>query len=185
MIAAQPRRPCSRAWRSSTTPSSGSPATPTTTSPTRPTTCCRRSRRSSAAAASARSFGSRSRATMSARLREQLTTALRSTSARCTRSAACSTCRDLWDVAGISGFDELRDPPFTPGHPAAAARRGGAGDRPVRGDPRGRHPRPPPLRLVRDLGRAVRQAGRRTTPTSSRSSRPSTGRAPTRRSSRR
>ena len=52
--------PCSRGWRSSTTPSSASPATPTTTSPTRPTTCSRRSRRSFAVAASARLCASRS-----------------------------------------------------------------------------------------------------------------------------
>ena len=53
---------CSRAWRSSTTASSGSRATPTSRSPTRPTTCCGRSRTSCAAGASARSCASRSTA---------------------------------------------------------------------------------------------------------------------------
>ena len=49
-----------------------------------------------------------------------------------------------------------------PGHAAAPrpARRGRAGRR-VRRDPRRRHPRPPPVRLVRRVGRALHHAGRR------------------------
>ena len=57
----QPRRPVLRAWRSSSTTSSGSPATPTSRSRrTRPTTCCSPSRRSFGAGASARPSASRS-----------------------------------------------------------------------------------------------------------------------------
>ena len=47
------------------------------------------------------------------------------------------------------------------GHPGAAAGRGRGAGRHVRGDPPGRHPRPPSLRLLRDLGRALRRAGGR------------------------
>ena len=68
---------------------------------------------------------------------------------------------DLWDLAKLPGFAELRDAPWTPvtqprlqgddGEPAdvlAAMRRGDL-------------LAPPPLRLVLHLGRALRRAGRR------------------------
>ena len=66
---------------------------------------------------------------------------------------------DLFDIAGVSGHDELRYPPFSPvTQPRLQVAEGEQGRR-VRRDPRGRHPRPPPLRLVHDLGRAfVKQA---------------------------
>ena len=47
------------------------------------------------------------------------------------------------------------------GDPAAPAARRGRGARRAGRDAQGRHPRPPPLRLVRDLGRAARRAGGR------------------------
>ena len=47
------------------------------------------------------------------------------------------------------------------GDPAAPAGRRGRARRHVRRDPPGRRPRPPPLRLVLDVGRALRRAGRR------------------------
>ena len=54
--------------------------------------------------------------------------------------------------------DALMDPGGA--RPPRPARRGRA-DRHVRRDPDGRHPRPPPVRVVRRLGRAVHRAGGR------------------------
>ena len=96
----------------SATRSSGSPATPTTTSPTRPTTSAGRSRRRSAAAASARSIGSSSTATSSR--------GCASGWSRCSDRAhqvydvGWIGLDDLFDIAGVSGFDVLRYPPFSP-----------------------------------------------------------------------
>ncbi len=156
----QPRLAVPGHGGASTTRSSGSPATPTTTSPTRPTTCCRRSRRSSAAGASARSCGSRSMREMSERLRDQLIVGPRRLERRGLRDRRADRPR-----RPLGRRRDLRPrrpalPALHPGDAAApAVRRGGQGGRPVRRDPRRRHPRPPSLRLVHDHGRALRQAG--------------------------
>ena len=80
---------------------------------------------------------------------------------------------DCYEVSGMLDLTGLladrRPRPARPqaravdaGHAAAPhpARRGRAGRR-VRRDPRRRHPRPPPVRVVRGVGRAVHHPGRR------------------------
>ena len=66
---------------------------------------------------------------------------------------------DLWEIHGVDGHSELRDPPWTPvQHPAfmrRGARRGGH----VRRDPRRRRARAPPVPLVRRQRGALRAAG--------------------------
>jgi polyphosphate kinase len=52
--------------------------------------------------------------TMSARLREQLKTALKIDERQLYEVDGLLDMADLWDVYGIAGFSELRDPPFTP-----------------------------------------------------------------------
>jgi polyphosphate kinase len=52
--------------------------------------------------------------TMSARLREQLKTALKIDERQLYEVDGLLDMSDLWDVYGVSGFSELRDPPFTP-----------------------------------------------------------------------
>jgi polyphosphate kinase len=52
--------------------------------------------------------------TMSARLREQLKTALKIEERQLYDVDGLLDMSDLWDVNGIGGFSELRDPPFTP-----------------------------------------------------------------------
>ena len=52
--------------------------------------------------------------TMSARLREQLKTALKIDERQLYEVGGLLDMSDLWDVSGIAGFSELRDPPFTP-----------------------------------------------------------------------
>ena len=98
---------------------------------------------------------------MSPRLREQLREALRIDERQVYEVEGLLDLADLWDVAGVSGLQRAARPASHAGHPAAAARRGRRRRRRVRRDARGRHPRPPPLRLVRDLGRALRRAGGR------------------------
>ena len=89
----------------------------------------------------------------------------------------------LWAIADLDRPD-LKPPSWTPVTPPRlhAARRGRAGRR-VRGDPRRRHPGPPPVRVVRRLGRAVHHPGRRRPRRPDASSRRCTGRPATRRSS--
>ena len=98
---------------------------------------------------------------MNPKLREQLIDALRLED------------REVYDVDGLIDLGDLGDDRRRPrprraalraldaGHPAAPAGRGRRAGRHLRGDPPGRHPRPPSLRLVRDLGRALRRAGGR------------------------
>jgi polyphosphate kinase len=52
--------------------------------------------------------------TMSARLRDQLKTALKIDERQLYESGGLLDMSDLWDVYGIAGFGELRDPPFNP-----------------------------------------------------------------------
>jgi polyphosphate kinase len=52
--------------------------------------------------------------TMSARLREQLKTALKIDERQLYESGGLLDMADLWDVYGVAGFGELRDPPFNP-----------------------------------------------------------------------
>ena len=88
----QPRPAVQRAWRSSSTTCSGSPATPTSRSRrTRPTTCCSRSRRSSGGGASARPSGSRSSGRCRRRRGAILLRGLGLGEDDATRSGACST----------------------------------------------------------------------------------------------
>ena len=151
----------SRAWRSSTTPSSGSRATPTSPSPTRPTTSCGRSRTSCAAAASARSCGSRSAPAMSATMREQIAASLDAEEEDVFEVDGLLDLRTCGTSSSVPGHADLRDPPWTPvtqprlqpdedeePDVMAAMRKGDI-------------LAPPPLRLVLDLGRALRRAGRR------------------------
>src|SRR5919198_1556917 len=51
---------------------------------------------------------------MSARLREQLRDALRIDRRQLYETEGLLDVADLWDVVGLSGFSELRDPPHTP-----------------------------------------------------------------------
>jgi polyphosphate kinase len=51
---------------------------------------------------------------MSARLRDQLKTALKIEERQLYEVGGLLDMSDLWDVHGIAGFSELRDPPFTP-----------------------------------------------------------------------
>ena len=105
----------------------------------------RRSRRRSAGAASARWSGSRSTATSSHGCASSWSSLLGIDDRSGLRRRRLIGMDDLFDVAGVSGFGELRYPPFSPVTQTRLQRRGGAVDRPVRGDPRGRHPRPPSL----------------------------------------
>ena len=120
------------------------------------------------------------------RLRDQLVEALKIDERQVYEVDGLLDLADLWDVVGIAGFSELRDPPLTPGSPSrgCAARTGEDADvfAAIReGDILVHHP----YDSFADLGRALRPSRRSRTRTCSRSSRPSTGRAPTRRSSRR
>ena len=161
--------------------SSGSPATPTSRCPTRPTTCCRRSRTSCAAGASARSCASRSAPGMSAAMREQITRALEVDTDDVFEIDGLLDLKDLWDIVKVPGHARAARRAVDAGHPAApAARRGRAARRPGR-DAQARHPAPPPVRLVRRPRSSASSSRRSTTRTCSRSSRPCTGRATTRR----
>ena len=122
---------------------------------------------------------------MSTAMREQITSALEAEPEDVFEFGGLLDLNDLWDIVKIPGHAELRDKPWTPvTQPRAAGRRRRAAGRDG-GDAPARHPAPPPVRLVRELGRAVRRAGGQRSRTCSRSSRPCTARATTRRSSRR
>ena len=86
-------------------------------------------------------------------------TRCRSRRARCTRPRAARDGRPLGHRRG-PGLRRAALPAVLRRHPAASAGRGRQGGRRDGRDARGRHPRPPPLRLVRDLGRALRPPGR-------------------------
>ena len=173
---------CSPAWRSSTTRSSGSPATPTTTSPTRPTTCCGRSRRSCAGGGSARWSGSRSSRRMEPRiLRDQLVAALGIEDDQVYEVAGLLDVADLWDVVGVPGHDELRDPPSPRSRrrgcrSARRTRRATCSPRSAPATSSSTIPMTP-SRLRSSASSSRRSPTRRCW----RSSRPCTGRAPTRR----
>ena len=78
---------------------------------------------------------------------------------------------DLWQIVKLPGFGELRDPPWTPVTQPRLQRDEDDGTPTCsRVDARGRHPRPPPLRLVRDARSSASSSRRSTTPTCSRSS---------------
>ena len=66
----------------------------------------------------------------------------------------------LWHLAGLDLPAAARRP-VGAAHPAAPAVGGGRAQRPVRGDPRRRRARAPPLRRLRHQRRALRGAGRR------------------------
>ena len=147
-------------WRSSTTTSSGSPATPTWRSPTTPPTCCRRSRTSCAAAASARSCASRWAPTARSALLAELAGLLGVQDEEVYPVDGLLDMGALWQLVRLPGHAELREEPLVGiTHPAAAAPRGRATGR-ARRDARRRPARPPPLHLLRDLGGALRRAGR-------------------------
>ena len=158
----EPRRACSPGWRSRSTTSSGSPATPTSRSRrTRRTTSCWPSRRSSGDGGSGRPSGSRSSARC--RPRRAPCSSAASGSARPTATRVSG----MLDLTGLYPLADLDRPgpqarALVAGHAAAPhpARRGRAGRR-LRRDPRRRHPGPPPVRIVRRVGRAVHHPGRR------------------------
>ena len=121
---------------------------------------------------------------MSPRLRSELIRALRIEERQVYEVDGLLDLDDLWDIAGVKGFGELRYPAFS--GVTQPRLQGEDGEEPdvIAAMREQRHPRPPSLRLVLDLGRALRASRPWRTPTCSRSSRPCTGRAPTRRSSR-
>ena len=83
---------------------------------------------------------------------------------------------DLWQLVRLGGFAELRDRPWTPvTQPRLQADEDERGRR-LRRDAPGRHPRPPPLRLVRRPRSSASSSRPSPTRTCSRSSRPSTAR---------
>ena len=67
--------------------------------------------------------------------------------------------KDLWDVVKRPRLREAARPPVDARHAAAAPAVGGRGARRDRRDAQRRHPRPPPLRLVLDVRRALHRAG--------------------------
>jgi polyphosphate kinase len=121
---------------------------------------------------------------MSPRLRDQLKSALRIAERQVYEVDGLLDLSDLMDVAALPGFSELRDPPF---NPATKPRLRGENGDPAdlfavlrEGDVLVHHPYDS---FTTSVERFVKQAV--TTRTSSRSSRRSTGRAPTRPWSRR
>ena len=124
-------------------------------------------------------------AEMSERLRDQLIAALGVGDDEVYEIEGMIDLDDLWDVAGLPGHDDLRDPPFTPVTPPRLllGPEGKEGDvfAAIReGDILVHHPYDSFSTSVE----RVRQAGGLRTRTCSRSSRPSTAPAPTRRWSR-
>ena len=135
-----PRTPCSRGCRSSATTCSGSRATPTSRSPTRPTTCCRRSRTSCAGAGVRRGRPARGRRrAWTRRCAARLIEWLDVDEIQVYDVDGLLDLGDLWQIAGIDGIPELRQPPWTPvTHPAfgAGLRQHRRAARHVRGDAR-------------------------------------------------
>ena len=66
---------------------------------------------------------------------------------------------DLWQTDQAAGLRRAARPAVDAGHPAAPAGPRRRAHRRLRRDARPRRARPPPLRLVLDVGRAVRRAG--------------------------
>ena len=95
-------------------------------------------------------------------LREQLVEALKIDERAGLRGRGADRPRRPLGRRRRPGLPRAALPALAGRHPAAAAQgEDGPRGRRVRGDARGRHPRPPPLRLVHDLGRALRRAGGR------------------------
>ena len=94
-------------------------------------------------------------------LRQQLIEALRLEQREVYEIGGLIDLADLWDVAGVPGHLGAALRAVDAGDPAAAAGRRGRGRRHLLGDPQGGPARPSSLRLVLDLGRALRRAGRR------------------------
>ena len=91
-------------------------------------------------------------------LRSQLTEALGVEERQVYDVAASSTSTTSGRSSSCRASPELRDTPWSPvTQPRLQAERASVGH--LRGDPPRRHPRPSPVRLVLDLGRAVRRAG--------------------------
>ena len=89
-----------------------------------------------------RAAGSRRRDEPGAK--ELLVELLRLQQTKYSKPAACSTLTDLWDVVKLGGFQELRDKPWVPGHPAPAAGRGRRPPDIFGGDPPARRAGPSP-----------------------------------------
>ncbi len=124
---------------------------------------------------------------MNARLRDQLVSALGIEDDQVYEAGEILDLTDLWDVVGVGGHDELRDPPFTPVTPprlmvseeGKETRDATCSRRSARTTSSSTTP------TTRSRPRSSASSSRRSpTPTCSRSSRRCTGRASTRRSSR-
>ena len=158
---------------------------PTSTSKrARPTTSWRRWRRSSAAAASGAPSGSRSTETCRPTVRDLLLEELELGADDVYESSSPLGLGQLWALHAIDRAD-LHEPPWVPMTQPPPRHCGRRARRPVRRAARAKRARPPPLRLVHDLGRGVHHRGRRRSRTCSPSSRPSTAPPTTRPSSRR
>ena len=98
---------------------------------------------------------------MNPKLREQLIDALRLEDREVYDVDGLIDLGDLSDIADVPGHAELRYPPWSPVTQPRLQGEDERAGRHVRGDPPGRPARPPPLRLLRHLGRALRRAGGR------------------------
>ena len=98
-------------------------------------------------------------AAMSAAMRAQITSSLDAEEEDVFEVPGPLDLKDLWDVVRVPGHPELRDRPWTPVTQARLQPDEGEESDVLAADAQGRHPPPPPLRLLRHLGRALRRAG--------------------------
>ena len=98
---------------------------------------------------------------MSRRLREPLVAALGIRDDEVDEFDGPLDLSDLWEIHGLKGLPSCATRRIPPSPSRGCIGEDGKEANRVRGDARGRHPRPPPLRLVHDLGRALREAGGR------------------------
>ena len=104
-------------------------------------------------------------ADMSDELRDALTQGLRVEERQVYTVEGLLDFHDLWQIVEAARLQRAARPAVDAGDPAAPAGRRRRGRRHVRGHPPGRRARAPPVRLVVDLGRAVRRRRPSRTPT--------------------